>query len=44
VRIGRGALLAAQGVLSLYGGYFGGAVGIMIWRHGACSATPNCAG
>ncbi|HEX3346613.1 MAG TPA: sulfite exporter TauE/SafE family protein [Acetobacteraceae bacterium] len=30
VRIGRGALLAAQGVLSLYGGYFGGAVGIMM--------------
>jgi len=30
VRIGRGALLAAQFVLGVYGGYFGGAVGIMM--------------
>lgn len=30
VRIGRGAFLASQFVLSIYGGYFGGAVGLMM--------------
>jgi len=30
VRIGRGAFLAIQFILSIYGGYFGGAVGLMM--------------
>nr|WP_294503915.1 sulfite exporter TauE/SafE family protein [uncultured Rhodopila sp.] len=30
VRIGRGALLAIQFILGVYGGYFGGAVGLMM--------------
>jgi uncharacterized protein len=30
VRIGRGAFLAIQFILSIYGGYFGGAIGLMM--------------